>query len=310
MNQGQNVLLLSPDKKHKILRSDTEYGKTIDELEYKYMKKDTPLPIDVIVPLEKFSQLEISDTDVFHLAGFGGDNHRTIFNITYDTRDPHQIVKDDSSKAYVTGPPITAISTSIDGYVVTGDAFGCIRLYNDLSKNAIAKLDGLEGVSSDEKLYPKGDPVIGIDISTDKKWVVWTCPSYLAIIYFDDPSQWEKSKGMKKPQHMLLSISKEHLGQYNIKKYTFLPAKFDVGPSRDLKKKDIIESYIFSYIGDYRFVWNMRQVMKDYKAGKTESYGTISKVENTVTDYAPEYGRPGVEESVISFGDVVKHLKF
>lgn len=309
MNKGKNVLVLSNDQKNKIFRSDTEYGKTLDEIDYKFLNEKNSLSIDTIVPLYKFSQMEKSDTDVFHLAGFGGEDNRTIFNIIYDTRDPIQIVKSDSSKQYAPKVKFTSISTSVDGYAVTGDEHGCIRIYNDLSKNAISKIDGYEGISSNPTLYPKGDPVIGIDISTNREWVVWTTPTFLVVAHFKDTSAWEKSKMGKVEHIMQLVISEEHLSQFNITEYQFLPAKFDIGPSSDLKKKEITESFIFSYIGNYRVYWNMRKVAKDYKDEKSVSYGTITKLEDKVIDYAPEYGRPGLKESVIALEDRVKHLK-
>jgi len=54
----------------------------------------------------------------------------------------------------------------------------------------------------------------------------------------------------------------------------------------------------------------MRQVTNDYKAGKGFCFGTISDIGEEVSNFAPDYGRPGVDESVVALGDLVKHLNF
>lgn len=302
--------MLSPDHKAKIMRADTEYGKTIDELDYKFGRKDVDFPISVVVPLQKFSQLDTPVDDIFHFAGVGGKDCRTIFNVTYDSRDPMQVVKKEMSKKYESGPEITCISTSVDGFVVTGDAHGAIRIYNDISSNAKLLLDQLKGVSSDEIKYPKGDPVIGIDITADRAWILWTTPTFCALVKIPDQDVWEKgSKGVEKPYAIILKIRDDDLKKYNIKSISLLPAKFDVGPSQDLSKKQITESYVISFLGPYKVVWNMRHVKADYNKEEHSSYGRLTPVESYVLDYAPDYGR-SIDESVIALGDSVRHLKF
>jgi hypothetical protein len=145
MDSGRKVLMLSPDKTSTIFRADTEYGKTLDEMDYKFLRKDHDLPINVVIPLQKYSQLYSQETDVFHMAGIGGKDDKTIFNFSYDTRDPTFVVKKDASYQYKSGPSFSSISSSVDGYVVTGDQNGCVRVYNDTSKAAKFKLDQLEG---------------------------------------------------------------------------------------------------------------------------------------------------------------------
>ena len=66
--------------------------------------------------------------------------------------------------------------------------------------------------------------------------------------------------------------------KYEIKKPDFLPSKFDAGPS--LGDENITETYVFSYTSNYRVVWNMRQVAKEYKAGSVEMYGTITPIDD------------------------------
>lgn len=147
------------------------------------MRKNLDLPINVVVPLEKFSQLR--HENVLHLAGIGGKDDRTIFSLIYDSRVKDLVVKNDTSQKYKSGSGFSSIATSVDGYVATGDSEGVVRLYNDISKSASFKLDQLSGVSYDVEKNPKGDPVIGIDISTNREWVVWTTKTFLALVRFD-----------------------------------------------------------------------------------------------------------------------------
>jgi len=139
-------------KKHfLILYFFKEYGKVVDEMDYKFLRKDHNLPINVVIPLQKYSQLDASNNDVFNLAGLGGKDNKTIFNVSYDSRDPTFVVKKDASYAYKSGSAFSSISTSVDGYVVTGDETGCVRVYNDTSKAAKFKLDQFEGVCKFKK---------------------------------------------------------------------------------------------------------------------------------------------------------------
>jgi hypothetical protein len=40
------------------------------------------------------------------------------------------------------------------------------------------------------------------------------------------------------------------------------------------------------------------------------SYGTLTKADDDIELFVPEYGRPGSDESVVKICDSVKHLKF
>jgi len=237
---------------------------------------------------------------------------KLFFSLIYDSRDPIQIVKKDENKEYSNSTPeFTSISSSIDGYIVTGDAYGCLRIYDDISKAAKFKIDQFQGVSSNLTLNPKGDPIIGIDISVNREWVLWTTKSFLAIIHFDfnknqsDP--W--SSKSQKPYALKLTLSKEQLEKQNLKEINFLPAKFDVGPFKDLSKKDILEHSVTTYTSNFRVDWNMRTISSEYKKQETVLYGKIKILDELVFDFVPEYGRPGSDESVVALADCVKHFK-
>lgn len=108
---------------------------------------------------------------------------------------------------------------------------------------------------------------------------------------------------------MLLKVNPIHLKEYKIKEVNFLPARFDVGPSADLKNPDIRETFIVTYTGKYRVHWNLRKLKTSYLKGTVEEYGTINPVDDIVTDHSPELGRPGADESVIALAETIKHLK-
>jgi len=169
----------------------------------------------------------------------GDDKLNTIFITHFDTREKEQVISKDKSHVFKSGGNFTAIATTIDGYIITGDQFGIVKVYNDISKNAVIKFDQFGGVSFNKEKYPKGEPIVGIDISKDKTWIVWCTPSYACIVQMKDENYEKQPK--EKPRCMMMKISENDIEKYGIKKIDFLPVKFDVGPCRDLTKKDIIE---------------------------------------------------------------------
>jgi hypothetical protein len=302
---GKHLFLLSPDVKSKVIRSDTEYGKTMDELDLKFKRKDHEFPIDVVIPQQKFSNHEIPSDNVYNFHGFGGKSSRTIFSVTYDPRDPVKVVNDSFSQVYAdSSAQITAIATSADGYTVTGDAIGCVRLYSDITTKAKMKIATYEKVTENVMLYPKGNPVIGIDIASNREWLVWTTPTFCALVYFSNLGHWDTNLREEKPYAMQLKIHPDDIQRYAIKSINLLPAKFDTVKTSGR----VTETFIVSFNGQYKVVWDLRQCYKDYKGDVTISYGRITEVvQNTVLDYVPDFE---TKDSIVSLGETIKRLKF
>jgi hypothetical protein len=300
-NAGRNLFMHTADLKNTLMRTDTEYGKTIDEMQYKWKRKDHDFPLEVVVPFQRFSELETPSNNVFDFVGFGGNDKKTVFSMTYDSRDPYRVVNDKSSRKYAdSAAAITSIATSPDGYVVTGDAIGAVRLYSDLSQDAKLVLKQFEKVTFDSQLYPNGNPVIGIDIAPNREWVVWTTPTFAALVRFENLKAWDGGIRGEKPHALMLCIHPDDLTKYGIDKIDLLPAKFDI-----LKLKGN-GAWIISFCGKYKIKWDMRICKKDLLAEETRCYGQIEEVSSKVLDYVPEYA---VEDAVVALGNSVKHLK-
>jgi len=62
------------------------------------------------------------------------------------------------------------VATTFNGGLAIGSLNGEIRLYKDVGQNAKTLLPGL------------GDPIRGIDMSIDGKWIVATTQTYLLLI--------------------------------------------------------------------------------------------------------------------------------
>ena len=62
------------------------------------------------------------------------------------------------------------MATTFNGGLAIGSLNGEIRLYKDVGQNAKTLLPGL------------GDPIRGIDMSIDGKWIVATTQTYLLLI--------------------------------------------------------------------------------------------------------------------------------
>lgn len=304
MNAGKNVLLLGSEENNRILRMNSEYSKItenfgaiLDGIRYKYQRKNWDLSINTIIPTQKFGGLKSSSDDVLELTGLGGKTNDTVFTLLYDTRSRNDyIVKKDTSNRYKNSR-FTSIATTVNGDVITGDNTGVLRVYDDISKSATRKFDQLEGVSSFNN--NKGDPIIGIDTTKNKEWVCWTTKGFIAIMRMNK-NGWEKKS--EKPRAMLLKAK-------NINNINFLPAKFDAGPLVNLNSESITESFLYTFSDNYRITWSMRIIAKEYEKGTTTCYGNVKSLNKSVYAFIPEYGRPGTDESVISLGDKIKHLK-
>lgn len=252
------------------------------------------------------------------MTGIGGSDNKTLFNFRFDSRQKVQEVSTDESHVYSSSTPeFTSVCTSIEGFVITGDCFGALRIYNDVSKNARCVIDQFKGVSSDsnKKLYPKGNPIIGIDVSVNREWIVWTTPTFLGLLNFDfshgAQDSWKQGK-IEKPYAMKLLLDPEDMQKYKINEdmVNFLPAKFDVGPLFDLSNRNITESHITTYTGNFKVTWNLRKLSLAYKQNEVSYYGRITSLKDNVIDFAPEMGRPQMDESVVVLADCVRHIKF
>ena len=110
-----------------------------------------------------------------------------------------------------------------------------------------------------------GEPIIGLDVSADGRWVLATCRTYLLLI---DALQKEgKNEGKlgfersfakdSKPQPRRLGLSPSHVAQFQYETKSplaFTPARFNTG----INDK---ETSIVTATGPFIITWNMKRVI-------------------------------------------------
>jgi hypothetical protein len=97
-----------------------------------------------------------------------GLSNNSLFRL--DPRLRGQKLVDAECKSYATKNGFSCAATTEQGWVAVGSEKGEIRLFNKLGINAKAVLPAI------------GDPIIGIDVTADGRWLVATCRSYLLLV--------------------------------------------------------------------------------------------------------------------------------
>src|ERR1700710_1392874 len=77
---------------------------------------------------------------------------------------------DANMKQYASKTGFTSATTTEKGYIAIGSEKGDIRLYDRL------------GVIAKTNLPALGDPIIGLDVSADGRWVLATSKNYLLLV--------------------------------------------------------------------------------------------------------------------------------
>ncbi|CCJ29788.1 unnamed protein product, partial [Pneumocystis jirovecii] len=241
-NEDSEVILQNPDEPHNLYQMDLEYGKVVDE-----WKINDDISILNFTPKTKFSQMTAEKTLI-------GISHNSLFRI--DSRLPKDKIVMDEYKQYTTRNDFSVVATTEKGYIAVASNKGDIRLFDRVGINAKTALPAL------------GEPIIGIDVSADGKWILATCTTYLLLIdstINEGKNQgklgFEKSFGKDtKPKPKRLQLNPVHVammqGQIN-----FTPAKFNTG-------KDIEEKTIVTSSGPYVISWELSRVIK----GETYKY--------------------------------------
>jgi tRNA (guanine9-N1)-methyltransferase len=171
-------------------------------------------------------------------------------------------------KQYKSKNDFSAAATTEKGYIAVASNKGDVRLFDRLGINAKSYLPAL------------GEPIIGLDVSADGRWVLATHKTYLLLIdtlHHDGKNEgklgFEKSFAKdSKPHPRRLGLTAEHVAQfYHETKapISFTPAHFNTGV-------DEKETSIITATGPFIVTWNMNKVL----AGKKDPY--------TIKRYADE----------------------
>ncbi|KAL1595123.1 Vacuolar import and degradation protein 27 [Paraconiothyrium brasiliense] len=237
--QDQNMVLQNLDNPNALYRMDLETGKVVDE-----WNVHDDIPVKVFAPENKFAQMSGEQT-------FLGLSGNALYRI--DPRLAGHKLVDDQYKQYTTKNAFSAAATTEKGHIAVASEKGDIRLYDRLGINAKTLIPAL------------GDPIIGMDVSADGRWVLATTRTYLLLI--DALQKGGKNDGKlgfekafakdDKPQPRRLALTPAHVAQFQHETrapISFTPARFNTGVDSD-------ETTIITATGPFIVTWSMKKVL-------------------------------------------------
>jgi hypothetical protein len=205
-DQDRSLVMMNPNNDHALYQMDIETGKVVEE-----WKLHDDIGINAMAPVDKLAQMSNEQT-------LFGASHNALFRI--DPRVSGDKLVQNDMKQYVSKNKFSALATTEDGNIAVGSEKGDIRLFDTLGKNAKTTLPAL------------GDPIRGIDVTKDGKWIVATCKMYLLLINTQIGSG--KNVGSSgflksfpadsKPKPIKLQLSPQHLSYIGV--INFSPAKY------------------------------------------------------------------------------------
>jgi hypothetical protein len=241
--EDTNMILQNEADPNSLYRMDLEYGKIVDE-----WKVHDDIPVNTFAPESKFSQMTGEQT-------FLGLSRNALYRI--DPRLAGNKLVDSELKQYISKNDFSAAATTEKGYIAVASNKGDIRMFDRLGINAKTHIPAL------------GEPIIGLDVSADGRWVLATCRTYLLLI---DALQkegknegklgFEKSFGKdSKPQPRRLGLTPSHVAQFQHETgapLSFTPARFNTG-------EGLSETSVITATGPFIVTWNMKKVLRGSK---------------------------------------------
>lgn len=236
----KDMVLQREGDPNSLYRMDLEVGKVVDE-----WKVHDDIPVNVYAPENKFAQATGEQT-------FLGLSNNALYRI--DPRLSGNKLVDSELKQYVTKNQFSAAATSEQGYIAVASNKGDIRMFDRLGINAKTALPAL------------GDPIIGIDVSADGRWILATTRTYLLLI---DALQKEgKNEGKlgfekafakdSKPQPRRLGLTPSHVAQFQHETgapLSFTTAHFNTGEGKE-------ETTIITSTGSFVVTWSLKKVLQ------------------------------------------------
>eukprot|EP00163_Fabomonas_tropica_P030813 TRINITY_DN7122_c0_g1_i1.p1 TRINITY_DN7122_c0_g1~~TRINITY_DN7122_c0_g1_i1.p1 ORF type:complete len:399 (+),score=100.23 TRINITY_DN7122_c0_g1_i1:13-1209(+) len=267
LDQGAGILIATPDRSGSLmLRCDSEYGKTTDEIVTNYNAGGyRPLKLDFVTPLEKFSQYRTDhNPNVINLVGIGGEAGNAVFNAHYDRREGEAVkLNNNNMHKYKSGVVFTAGATSKNGYAIVGDEEGKVRIFEDIKANGRA-LKTLE--------QHTGEPVVGIDVSYGAKRVgdelhtgrhiVWNNSYQVFIVRFDEGESSYQSTPKDMVYAIELRLRPSHAQEVG-EDLDYCGVKFDRGPAGPLSS-DVIENSVITFTDRFAITWKMRDIERAF----------------------------------------------
>lgn len=243
-SEDRDLILQNEIDPNKLYRMDLEYGKVVDE-----WKVHDDIPVVTFAPENKFAQMSNEQT-------FLGVSNNALFRI--DPRLSGQKLVDSEMKQYTSKNDFSALATTEKGYVAVASNKGDIRLFDRLGIRAKSQLPAL------------GDPISGMDVSADGRWILGTTKNYILLV--DAQQKSGKNEGKlgfekgfaadSKPHPRRLALTPEHVAQFyheTGKPVSFTPAKFNTGEGAE-------ETSIITATGPYIIEWNLKRLLRGMKA--------------------------------------------
>ena len=244
--EDRNMVLQNPNDPNSLFRMDLEVGKVVDE-----WKVHEDIPVNIYAPENKFAQTTGEQT-------FLGLSSNALYRI--DPRLSGNKLVDSELKQYTSKNDFSAAATTEKGYIAVASNKGDIRMFDRL------------GIQAKTALPALGDPIIGLDVSADGRWVLATTRTYLLLI---DALQKEgKNEGRlgfekpfgkdSKPQPRRLGLTPSHVAQFQHETgapLSFTPARFNTGEGKD-------ETTIITATGPFVVTWSLKKVL----AGRKDPY--------------------------------------
>lgn len=201
---------------------------------------------------------------------FLGISNNALYRI--DPRLAGNKLVESDLKQYVSKNDFSAAATTEKGYIAVASNKGDIRMFDRLGVNAKTHIPAL------------GEPIIGLDVSADGRWVLATCRTYLLLI--DSLQKEGKNEGKlgfersfakdSKPQPRRLGLQPAHVAQFQHETkqpLAFTPARFNTGIDTD-------ETSIITATGPFIITWNLKKVL----AGRKDPYTIKRYAENVMAD--------------------------
>ncbi|KEY65386.1 hypothetical protein S7711_04283 [Stachybotrys chartarum IBT 7711] len=243
-NGDRDMIIQNQIDPSKLYRMDIEHGKVVDE-----WNVHDDIPVVNFAPENKFAQMTGEQT-------FLGVSNNALYRV--DPRLSGNKLVNSEMKQYASKNDFSSLATTEKGYIAVASNKGDIRLFDRLGIRAKTQLPAL------------GDPIIGMDVSADGRWILGTTQNYILLV--DAMQQGGKNEGKlgfekpfaadSKPRPRRLALTPEHVAQFyheTGKTVSFTPAKFNTGEGAE-------ETSIITATGPYIIEWNLKRVLRGTKA--------------------------------------------
>jgi VID27 C-terminal WD40-like domain len=154
--QDASLVLQNPTDPESLYRMDLEVGKVVEN-----WKIRDDMSLRAFGPESKFAQMTPEQTLL-------GVSHNSLFRI--DPRLSGNKLVESQNQQYISKNQFSALATTEAGYIAVASEKGDIRLFDRVGIRAKVSLPAL------------GEPITGLDVSADGRWVLATCSTYLLLI--------------------------------------------------------------------------------------------------------------------------------